>query len=129
MGYVTVGSNDMAASERFYAAVLPALGYTSERYQGDLSYLPPAALGPAAPHFYVKAPFDGKDASAGNGAMVAFEAPSQTLVRDLHATGLAAGGTDEGAPGFRAAYSANFFVAYLRDPSGNKIALFTTSDA
>lgn len=79
------------------------------------------------PEFYVKPPFDGRPASAGNGSMVAFEASNQAQVRALHAAALAAGGTDEGAPGFRAAYGPRFYVGYLRDPQGNKIALFSSN--
>ena len=123
IAYVTVGADDIAAAERFYGAFLPALGYRMERYQGDLSFIPSA---PHAPDFYVKKPFDGRPASAGNGAMVAFQASNQAEVRSLHAAALGAGGTDEGAPGFRAAYSPQFYVAYLRDPHGNKIALFSS---
>ena len=78
------------------------------------------------PDFYVKSPFDGRAASAGNGAMVAFEVPSQAQVRAMHSAAVAAGGTDEGAPGFRAAYGPHFYVGYLRDPQGNKIALFSS---
>lgn len=51
----------------------------------------------------------------------------QWQVRDLYAAALAAGGTNEGAPGFRAAYSAAFYVGDLRDPKGNKIALFSNN--
>jgi hypothetical protein len=58
--------------------------------------------------------------------MVAFEAHNQQQVRDLHAAALALGGTDEGQPGFRASYGAHFYVSYLRDPQGNKIALFSS---
>ena len=72
-------------------------------------------------------PFDGRPATAGNGSMVAFEASNQAQVRALHAAALAAGGTDEGAPGFRAAYGPRFYVGYLRDPQGNKIALFSSN--
>ena len=125
IAYVTVGADDIAAAERFYSAFLPALGYALSYYHGDLSYALPVESGqrPDLPEFYVKAPFNGQPASAGNGNMVAFEAQSQAEVRDLHAAALAAGGADEGAPGFRAAYGANFYVGYLRDPQGNKIAL------
>ena len=56
--------------------------------------------------------------------MVAFEARSQSQVRELHAAALAAGGSDEGQPGFREAYGPHFYVGYLRNPQGNKIALF-----
>ena len=56
--------------------------------------------------------------------MVAFDARSQKQVPRLFAAGLAAGGFDEGQPGFRDIYYAHFFVSYLRDPQGNKIAFF-----
>ena len=59
--------------------------------------------------------------------MIAFEANTQAQVRDLHAAALAAGGSDEGRPGFRASYGANFYVGYLRDPQGNKLALFSSN--
>jgi hypothetical protein len=56
--------------------------------------------------------------------MVAFRVATQALVQELHAAALAAGGRNEGSPGFRAEYSPNFYVGYLRDPQGNKIALY-----
>ena len=59
--------------------------------------------------------------------MVAFEAQRQSQVRDLPAAALDAGGLDEGQPGFRAAYGPHFYVSYLRDPQGNKIALFSSN--
>lgn len=57
--------------------------------------------------------------------MIAFEGRSQRQVRELHAAALAAGGTDAGQPGFRASYGPQFYVGYLHDPQGNKIALFS----
>ena len=128
IGYVTVGADDLALAERFYSAFLPRLGYGLDISSEGLSYsIPASGKGHEPPDFYVKPPFDGKPASTGNGAMVAFEAPTQAMVRELHAAALAAGGQDEGAPGFRAAYSAHFYVGYLRDPQGNKIALFCSN--
>lgn len=125
IAYVTVGVDDIACAERFYSAFLPALGYAVEEFHGDLSYILQQEPGmPAQPDFYVKAPYNGAPAMAGNGNMVAFEARSQKQVRDLHAAALAAGGSDEGQPGFRASYGPHFYVGYLRDPQGNKIALF-----
>lgn len=128
ISYVTVGSDDIAAAKRFYNAFLPALGYGLQQGPEGLSYALPVApgQGPVLPDFYVKPTFDGRPASAGNGAMVAFEARRQAEVRALHAAAVAAGGTDEGAPGFRAAYGPHFYVSYLRDPQGNKIALFSS---
>lgn len=131
IAYVTVGADDIAGAKRFYSAFLPALGYGLDEGPEGLSYVLPVPPGqrPVSPDFYVKPTFDGGPASAGNGSMVAFEARSQAQVRDLHAAALAAGGTDEGAPGFRAAYGPHFYVGYLRDPQGNKIALFSSDPA
>jgi catechol 2,3-dioxygenase-like lactoylglutathione lyase family enzyme len=129
LSYVTVGADDLAGAERFYSAFLPSLGYVLEVSPEGLSYAVPGAPdqpgGPA--DLYVKPPYDGQPASAGNGTMVAFQVPTQRAVRELHAAALAAGGRDEGQPGFREAYSASFYVGYLRDPQGNKVALFCNS--
>ncbi|QBF29992.1 VOC family protein [Thalassococcus sp. S3] len=129
IAYVTVGADDIALAKRFYSAILPALGYGLEEGPEGLSYALPAQPGqsPVLPEFYVKPTFDGRPASAGNGSMIAFEARGQSEVRALHAAALAAGGTDEGPPGFRAAYGPHFYVGYLRDPQGNKIAVFSSN--
>lgn len=130
IAYVTVGADDMARAKRFYSAFLPALGYGLEQGPEGLSFtLPALGDGPPPPDFYVKPPFNGQPASTGNGSMTAFEAQDQQQVRALHAAALAAGGTDEGAPGFRADYGPRFYVGYLRDPQGNKIALFSSNPA
>ena len=128
IAYVTVGADDMKSAQRFYDSFLPALGYTLDFYHGDLSYsLPPQAEESIAlPEFYVKSPFNGDPATFGNGSMVAFEAYNQEQVRRLHAAAVTAGGSDDGAPGFRDAYGADFYVGYLRDPQGNKIAIFSS---
>lgn len=128
IAYITIGVDDMTRAERFYSAFLPDLGYRLEHSHGDLSYALAAKPGRSQnlPEFYVKSPFDGHPASAGNGTMVAFEARNQQQVRDLHAAAVQAGGSEEGPPGFRQSYGPNFFVGYLRDPQGNKIALFSS---
>ncbi|AXI40665.1 VOC family protein [Sulfitobacter sp. SK011] len=129
IAYVTVGADDIARAKRFYSAFLPALDYGLREGPEGLSYALPVVPGqsPVLPDFYVKPTFDGRAASAGNGSMVAFEAQSQSQVRDLHAAALAAGGSDEGPPSFRASYGPHFYVGYLRDPQGNKIALFCSN--
>ncbi|MCF2869946.1 VOC family protein [Octadecabacter sp. G9-8] len=131
IAYVTVGADDLEGAKRFYGAILPALGYGLKEGPEGLSYALPVAQGERAvfPDFYVKPTFNGEPASAGNGAMTAFEAASQKDVRDLHAAAIAAGGHDEGKPGFRASYGPHFYVGYLRDPQGNKIALFSSDPA
>lgn len=110
ISYVTVGADDIPRALRFYSAFLPALGYGLEEGPEGLSYALPERPGQpgALPEFYVKPPYDGRPASAGNGAMVAFRARTQEEVRNLHSAALAAGGHDEGRPGFRDAYGADF---------------------
>ncbi|MEH6737381.1 MAG: VOC family protein [Sulfitobacter sp.] len=127
IAYVTVGADDITRAKRFYSAFLPALDYGLKEGPEGLSYALTVKPGqsPILPDFYVKPTFDGHPASAGNGAMIAFEAVSQKQVRDLHSAALVAGGFDEGQPGFRASYGTHFYVGYLRDPQGNKIALFS----
>mgnify|MGYP001113165492 CR=1 FL=1 len=128
ISYVTAGADDIGHAKRFYSSLLPAPGYTLSEGPEGLSYVLPVKPGQpfVPPDFYVKPPFDGRPASAGNGSMVAFEARSQNQVRDLYAAALLAGGSDEGPPGFRASYGSHFYVGYLRDPQGNKIAFFRT---
>lgn len=127
IAYVTVGADDIARAKRFYSAFLPALDYELTESSEGLSYVLPEQPGQLAalPDLYVKPPFDGRPASSGNGVMIAFKAGSQKQVRELHTAALAAGGFDEGKPGFRDMYSPQFYVGYLRDPQGNKIALFS----
>lgn len=127
ISYVTVGADDIARAKQFYDAFLPALGYELKEGPEGLSYALPVAPGQTIllPDFYVKPTFNGAPASAGNGTMVAFEARNQNQVRALHLAALAAGGADEGQPGFRASYGPHFYVSYLRDPQGNKIAIFS----
>jgi catechol 2,3-dioxygenase-like lactoylglutathione lyase family enzyme len=128
LSYVTIGANDLTRSERFYSAVLEPLGYEKAIRPTGIAYalpgFPDRYNGPGA--VYVTKPYDGKEATVGNGTMLAFRAPTDGQVRDVHAAGLAAGGADEGSPGFRAEYSKNFYVAYMRDPVGNKLAIFCT---
>ena len=128
IAYVTVGADDIDRAKRFYSAFLPALDYELTEGPEGLSYALPVPPGQSAvlPDFYVKPTFDGRPASAGNGVMIAFEARNQKQVRDLHSAALVAGGSDEGQPGFRDSYGPHFYVGYLRDPQGNKIALFSS---
>lgn len=129
IAYVTFGTDDIDRARRFYRAFLPNLGYDLTDEPDGLSCRPVAntAQSAALPDLYIKRPFDGAPASAGNGTMVAFEVQNQAQVRMLHAAALSAGGMNDGSPGFRDAYSANFYVGYLRDPQGNKIALYASN--
>jgi catechol 2,3-dioxygenase-like lactoylglutathione lyase family enzyme len=114
---ITLGCDDLALAAPFYDAVMGALG---------LVRLPNPPTGWAGwgdgVGLWLCPPFDGGPATAGNGTMVTLAATSAAMVRAFHLAGLAHGGTDAGSPGTRAAYAPNFYVAYLRDPLGHKIA-------
>lgn len=125
IGYVTLGTNDPAASRAFYDAVLIPLGM-KRKFAQDNGW---AGYGlPETPDADVEVcicpPFDGNPASAGNGTMVALRALSRDKVEEAYYAGLAAGGSSEGEPGFRPQDSIHFYAAYLRDPTGNKLCVF-----
>ena len=126
LSYLWIGANDVDASVAFYDSILFPLGYEKDYSEEVSSYSLPYTVdklnGPGTVH--VGKPFDGEPATAGNGMMPAFRTRFRAQVDELHAAGLAHGGKDEGAPGTRAAYTPDFYVAYLRDPTGNKLAVF-----
>ena len=124
IGYVTIGALDSEVSGKFYDAMLGAIGY--ERAFADGGWIGYQVKGAATPAVYLCPPFDGKPASFGNGSMVAFKADSQAAVQTAYEVGLAAGGTDEGKPGFRPPEKQGWYGAYLRDPTGNKLAVYCT---
>lgn len=122
LGYVTIGALDSEKSGKFYDAVLGAIGYA--RAFADGGWIGYGPKGSDQQSVFVCPPFDGKPARAGNGIMIAFDAKSQSQVQAAHAAGLAHGGSDEGAPGFRPPEKQTWYGAYLRDPTGNKICVF-----
>lgn len=130
IGYVTIGALDSKASGKFYDALFGALGSERKLAEGGwIGYGEAGAPGEGfmACHSAVCCPpHDGQPARAGNGIMIAYRAKSPDAVKDAHANGLKNGGTDEGAPGFRPADAkSGFYGAYLRDPTGNKLCVFT----
>ena len=120
LSHVTLGTNDFPRALAFYDRITAVLGLARIGFHEG-----PAAgyaLSPnASPQLWIMRPFDGQPASIGNGMMVAFEAPDRDTVERFHAEVLAAGGTDEGAPGLRPHYHPDYYGAYARDPDGNKI--------
>lgn len=118
--YLTLGTNDVARAARFYDAALAPLGLV--RRDTDDTEVGYGLPGDRRTRLWITLPFDGKPATMGNGTMLAFAAPSEETVRAFHKAALAAGGTDEGAPGLRP-YGPAFFAAYVRDPDGNKLSV------
>lgn len=124
--YVMLGSNDLSRAGRFYDAVLGALGHTrcsaGDDAEGLIGWGRYADDGRQELALWVGAPFDGRTATTGNGTMVALRAASRAQVDAFHAAALRHGGRSEGAPGLRPHYGPDFYVAYVRDPDGNKLA-------
>lgn len=121
--YITLGSNDLERSGRFYDAALAPLGYGRlVSTDHELGYgRAPDPGDKRKCWLWVLKPFNGQPSSAGNGVDLAFVAPSRAAVDAFHAAALAHGGSDEGAPGLRLNYSPTFYTAYVRDPDGNKL--------
>jgi hypothetical protein len=128
VSYITIGANDVPRPGRFYAAILAPLGYVAKEAADGIGFTVPDGNDDHVA-VYVRRPYDGRPATIGNGSMTAFRVETHAMVRNLHAAGLEAGGADEGAPGFRDDDGEYFYVAYLRDPAGNKVAIFCVNPA
>ena len=113
-----VGSNDVAASKKFYDATFQAMG-GKEAIQDDkgrLIYMHNGGI------FIVTSPIDGQPATAGNGCTIGFAMDDPAQADAWHAAGVANGGTAiEDPPGVRSGGMGDLYLAYLRDPDGNKL--------
>lgn len=114
LSYATIGSNKLDQSVPFFTELLAIQGVTKlfDHPRGGVLFAKDGKL-----VLGVLKPFDGNAATAGNGAMIAFDMPSREAVDAFHGRALALGATDEGAPGER---GQDFYMAYFRDPEGNK---------
>ena len=118
IGYVTLGTNNLARAVAFYDALLPLVGAT--RFMEDDTFV--AWEGPNhGPGIGITKPFNGLPATWGNGTMVALQCNSPEQVQAVHARAVSLGAVDEGAPGPR---NGGFYCGYFRDPDGNKLNAF-----
>jgi len=121
IGYVTLGTNDLARASAFYDAVLAEIGAKRLwEFERGISW----GVAADKPSLGILKPFDGQAATVGNGVMVAIAVDSREKVARLHAKALELGGKDEGAVGPR---GGNFYAGYFRDPDGNKLNVFCTA--
>lgn len=116
--HIMLGANDIEASKAFYDATLGVMGakpgFTDDK--GRVIYMHNGGL------FMLSQPIDGQPATHANGGTVGFAATGPEQIDAWHAAGLAHGGTAiEDAPGIREGGFGKLYLAYLRDPSGNKI--------
>ncbi|MGR8950193.1 MAG: VOC family protein [Gammaproteobacteria bacterium] len=119
IAYTTVGTNDLARATQFYDALLAELG---AGHAIEMDRFIAYAAGEGQPMFAICTPENGKEATVGNGSMVALAGENRAAVDRLHAKAMELGATDEGAPGLR---GDAFYLAYVRDLDGNKLAFFT----
>lgn len=116
--HVMLGANDVEESKSFYDAILGALGYGPGVVddKGRVFWMNKTGI------FSISKPIDGEPACHGNGSTLGFSAESPEAANAWHAAGLENGGTDcEEPPGAREGTTGSLYLAYLRDPSGNKI--------
>jgi catechol 2,3-dioxygenase-like lactoylglutathione lyase family enzyme len=113
--HVGLNVSDYEVSKQFYERTLAPLGYS---VQMELAEWKTAGFGAQGVDvdFWI-----GEREPIGTGVHVAFHAPDRTTVDAFHAAGLAAGGTDNGAPGIREVYHPTYYGAYVLDPDGNNI--------
>ncbi|MDE2361393.1 MAG: VOC family protein [Hyphomicrobiales bacterium] len=116
--HVMVGSNDIGRSKKFYDAVFQAIGGKPaiQDDKGRLIYAHNGAI------FMVTKPIDGKDAHHANGGTIGFAVTGPEQAKAWHDAGVANGGKAiEDPPGIRQNGARQLYLAYLRDPDGNKI--------
>lgn len=117
LGYTCIGTNDFDRSLIFYDQFLSAMG--GKRLMPMPAGVLYALTSGAA--FGIVRPNDGQQAQPGNGTMLAFNVTEKAEVAALHTLALSLGATSAGLPGPRGAYGE---FAYVRDPDGNKLAVY-----
>ncbi len=116
--HVMIGAKDVAASKKFYDAVLGAIGIPA----GNMDPKGRAWYRTKGGTFGITKPIDGNVATHANGGTIGFACDSPEKVQAWHAAGCANGGTScEDPPGWREGAAGKLYLAYLRDPAGNKI--------
>jgi len=118
--HVSVPVRDLAASTRFYEAVLGTLGFARLETRAAT-----VGFGKSYPEFWINLSDGVIPTAPGSGAHVCFRARSTELVDAFHAAALAAGGADDGAPGLRPQHGEGYYAAFIRDLDGNRIEAVT----
>ncbi len=116
--HVSVAVRDLAAAMQFYDVVLATIGIVKLEQR-------PATVGfgKQYPEFWINLRASGVPVS--DGAHVCFRARTPEIVDAFHAAALAAGGTDDGAPGLRPHYGDGYYAAFIRDLDGNRVEVVT----
>ena len=118
--HIMIGANDIDASKKFYDAIMGALGIPPGKTddKGRVFYRSKTGI------FGITKPINGEPACAANGGTIGFSVDTPEIGDAWHAAGVANGGTPcEDPPGFREGPMGKLYLAYLRDPAGNKICV------
>ena len=118
IGYVTVGTNDLERAKQFYDNLFEVLGARSFFANERIVFW---TVKDGASSFAIAKPYDEKEASVGNGNMVAIHVDSREQVDAIYSKAMELGATDEGPPGERIP---TFYGAYIRDLDGNKLVFY-----
>jgi len=116
--HIVVGSNNVEASKKFYDAIFTAAGGTA----GTVDAKGRIAYTDGHVRFLITKPINGEPATSANGGTIGLSIKNSALVDAWHAAGVANGGTTaENPPGVRESAGNKVYLAYLRDPDGNKL--------
>jgi catechol 2,3-dioxygenase-like lactoylglutathione lyase family enzyme len=115
--HIMIGTNDLTKAKTFYDAVLGTLGVAPAHVDGHrIFYMTPTGV------FSVSLPINSEPATHSNGGTIGFACTTPEQADAWHAAGVANGGTTcEDAPGVREGAQGKLYLAYLRDPDGNKL--------
>lgn len=118
IGYVCLGTNDLPRAAKFYDALLKEIG--AKRFMEFETFIA-WSKGSGTPGIALTKPFNGKQATVGNGVMVALDVGTPEKVDALYKKAMELGATDEGPAGPR---GDDFYAGYFRDPDGNKLSFY-----
>jgi catechol 2,3-dioxygenase-like lactoylglutathione lyase family enzyme len=119
--HISIAVRDLKAAERFYTALLAALGMSKLREWPDAA----VGFGKKHPEFWVNRRADMARVPDDSGVHVCLRVREAAAVDAFYAAALAGGGTSDGAPGLRAQYHESYYAAFIRDPDGNRIEVVT----
>ncbi len=119
INHLSLGVSDIARTKAFYDASLKPLGYTCLS-SGETSL----GYGKESVALWIGATRKPVKADMASGLHVCFDAPNRKSVDAFHKAALATGGTDNGKPGLRADYGANYYAAFVIDPDGYRIEAY-----
>jgi catechol 2,3-dioxygenase-like lactoylglutathione lyase family enzyme len=123
ISHVFIGISDFNRSLNFYTQVMAELSLVLKFNEPDKPWAAWESTTAPRPLFLIGKPYNGHEASVGNGQMIALLAPTREAVDLAYGKALSNGGSSEGAPGLRPQYHENYYGAYFRDPDGNKIGV------